>query len=58
MLENLLFVLAWKLESVSDCQANYVGFFLNAVTRSLDKVHTMKWLDFLFKGYLYGKKPV
>lgn len=42
---------------MSVCQANYVGFLLNAVTRNLDKVQTRKWLDFLFKGYLYGKNP-
>lgn len=58
MLENLFFALAWKLESVLDCQANYVGFLLNAVTRDPDEVQTRKWLDFLFKSYLYGKKPV
>lgn len=57
MLENLLFALTWKLESVSVCQTNYVGFLLNAVTRNPDKVQTRKGLDFLFKGYLYGKKP-
>lgn len=57
MLRNLLFALAWKLESVSDCQTNYLGFLLSVVTRNPDKVQTRKWLDFFFKSYLYGKKP-
>jgi len=58
MLENLLLVLAWKLEPASVCQANYVGFLLNAVTRNRDKFQTRKRLDFYSRVIFVAKKPV